>query len=102
VTLSFGDAQHRRGESLEQFIQRADQGMYRAKNEGRNRVATIGMMSPSPWFRLSRQQPAHRARQKSRHQRSKASRSFRPARGDETACAGESAGKSCSLNASSA
>lgn len=46
VTLSVGVAQHRQGEALDQFVQRADQALYRAKNEGRNRVATMGMASP--------------------------------------------------------
>jgi diguanylate cyclase len=45
VTLSIGVAQHRHGEALEQFVQRADQGLYRAKNDGRNCVATIGLVS---------------------------------------------------------
>jgi diguanylate cyclase len=38
VTLSFGVAQYKPGESLDDFITRADSGLYQAKNRGRNRV----------------------------------------------------------------
>lgn len=38
VTISVGAAQYRRGESLPQFIQRADDALYAAKSGGRNRV----------------------------------------------------------------
>jgi diguanylate cyclase len=40
VTLSFGAAQYRPGETLAAFIARADAAMYFAKHQGRNRVAT--------------------------------------------------------------
>jgi len=40
VTASFGVAQWRAGESGEESIRRADRALYRAKQEGRNRVAT--------------------------------------------------------------
>ena len=38
VTLSIGVAQFRFGETLDALVQRADEGLYRAKHEGRNRV----------------------------------------------------------------
>lgn len=41
VTLSGGAAVYRRGELLEDFIERADAGLYKAKGEGRNRIAVI-------------------------------------------------------------
>lgn len=44
VTLSVGAAKYRSGESLESFVRRADQGLYRAKAEGRNQVISETMM----------------------------------------------------------
>ncbi len=38
VTLSFGLAQYKAGETLDTFIGRADEGLYLAKKRGRNRV----------------------------------------------------------------
>jgi len=38
VTASFGVAERAEGESKDQWFQRVDQAMYRAKNSGRNRV----------------------------------------------------------------
>jgi diguanylate cyclase len=46
VTLSFGAAQFRPGESLATFVDRADAALYRAKREGRNRVATEDAADP--------------------------------------------------------
>ncbi len=40
ITVSIGAAQYRQGESIETLISRADQALYYAKNNGRNRVAT--------------------------------------------------------------
>jgi diguanylate cyclase len=39
ITLSFGAAEYRPGEPLSAFVERADAALYRAKREGRNRVA---------------------------------------------------------------
>ena len=39
VTMSLGVAEYALGESLSEWIERADQALYRAKAEGRNRVA---------------------------------------------------------------
>ena len=44
ITLSIGATQYCPGESLAELIERADQGLYRAKNEGRNRT----IMEPPP------------------------------------------------------
>ena len=41
VSLSGGVAQYMDGESLEELIERADSGLYKAKNDGRNRIAVI-------------------------------------------------------------
>ena len=38
ITLSAGVATHRHGEHIMDLINRADRALYRAKNEGRNRV----------------------------------------------------------------
>ncbi len=38
ITVSIGLTRFRPGESVETFIERADQGLYRAKQDGRNRV----------------------------------------------------------------
>lgn len=40
VTISIGVAQLKEGESLTNLIQRADQGLYKAKINGRNKVST--------------------------------------------------------------
>jgi len=40
VTLSLGVAQYRPGESADDLTRRVDDALYRAKNQGRNRVAT--------------------------------------------------------------
>ena len=38
ITLSIGVAKYAKGEPLENFVQRADEALYRAKDQGRNRV----------------------------------------------------------------
>ena len=39
VTLSFGVARHRKGESSADLLQRADRALYEAKNSGRDCIA---------------------------------------------------------------
>jgi len=39
ITLSIGVAHHRAGESLDTFLERADQALYAAKHGGRNRIS---------------------------------------------------------------
>jgi diguanylate cyclase len=39
ITISAGVATFRKGEDIMEFINRADQALYRAKKEGRNRVS---------------------------------------------------------------
>lgn len=46
MTVSIGWAQHHRGESLEETLQRADQALYDAKRNGRNRVTQA--LAPQP------------------------------------------------------
>ncbi|MGB4100485.1 MAG: diguanylate cyclase [Alphaproteobacteria bacterium] len=41
ITLSIGVAQWQPGEALSDFVERADQGLYQAKQSGRNRVAVF-------------------------------------------------------------
>ncbi|KHE92445.1 MAG: GGDEF domain-containing protein [Candidatus Scalindua rubra] len=45
ITVSIGVAQYRQGEPLKDFVGRADQALYSAKNTGRNRVAAESMIS---------------------------------------------------------
>lgn len=44
ITISVGAAQYRTDEPLEEFVQRADEALYRAKRDGRNRV--VGEVEP--------------------------------------------------------
>ena len=44
ITVSIGVSQYKQGESLEEFVNRADQALYFAKNSGRNRVSTESML----------------------------------------------------------
>ncbi|WP_176787825.1 ABC transporter substrate-binding protein [Roseospirillum parvum] len=54
LTASFGVAVSRPGDTIDSLISRADQGLYRAKNEGRDRIRTIegvggsGEAAPEP------------------------------------------------------
>lgn len=42
ITASFGVASFQAGDTIESFIHRADQALYRAKNAGRNRIEIAG------------------------------------------------------------
>jgi len=42
ITVSVGIAEHRAGESIEQTLARTDRTLYRAKEEGRDRVVVDG------------------------------------------------------------
>jgi diguanylate cyclase (GGDEF)-like protein len=45
VTISVGVAEYRRGETVPELLTRADEALYRAKSEGRNRVIVNGDLS---------------------------------------------------------
>ena len=47
-TASFGIAQHAKGESLEEFMNRADVALYEAKTSGRNRVVIANEIVEAP------------------------------------------------------
>lgn len=46
ITISLGVAQYRSGESLDDLVRRADQALYRSKNQGRNRVTAEDPFNP--------------------------------------------------------
>jgi diguanylate cyclase (GGDEF)-like protein len=48
VTLSCGVAQHRRGESVRELLERADRALYQAKRSGRNRVVVASSLETGP------------------------------------------------------
>ena len=47
MTCSFGVAEWHRGEDLDEGIQRADEAMYRAKQQGRDRVEVELAVAPA-------------------------------------------------------
>ncbi len=51
VTVSLGVAQWQEGESLDDVIARADQALYRAKNEGRNQVRQWEKSKELQWLK---------------------------------------------------
>lgn len=54
ITISLGVAEYRPGEALGEWVKRADQALYRAKEGGRNRVVTLGdPVVPQPQGRES-------------------------------------------------
>jgi two-component system, cell cycle response regulator len=60
ISCSFGVAEWQTGESVDQLLKRADNALYRAKNEGRNRVvateaaASVGPALDDKWSGLVR------------------------------------------------
>jgi diguanylate cyclase (GGDEF)-like protein len=48
ITISIGVAQYLQGETLDALIERADQALYHAKQQGRNRVRRWQSISPPP------------------------------------------------------
>ena len=48
VTCSFGVAEWHRGEDLNEGVKRADEAMYRAKQNGRDRVELELQLQPDP------------------------------------------------------
>ena len=55
ISVSIGWTQHRQGESLAETLQRADQAVYQAKREGRNRVVQAEARSNAPAARSNTQ-----------------------------------------------
>ena len=41
TTISIGVAHSETGQSVDQILKRADEGLYAAKNSGRNKVVTV-------------------------------------------------------------
>jgi diguanylate cyclase (GGDEF)-like protein len=41
LTISIGMSQHKKGDSIESWIERADTALYQAKNEGRNCIKEL-------------------------------------------------------------